>query len=148
MVLTSIIFFRALPVHPDPEIRISGFRDQEPPGDTWRVPIPPKKIILTKIIYGLPLLLLTNFDLALPSGGYSTDPSLFYKILLRDPLVGWVAQKIFSYKSCSPYMILVSIIFFGGIGYLLGAQDAPDLILYHIQIRKSGFPDPDEPGGL
>ena len=26
MVLTSIIFFRALPVHPDPEIRISGSR--------------------------------------------------------------------------------------------------------------------------
>ena len=27
------------------------------------------------------------------------------------------------------YMVLVSIIFFGGIGYLEGAQDAPDLIL-------------------
>ena len=26
-------------------------------------------------------------------------------------------------------MILVSIIFFGGIGYLQGAQDAPDLTL-------------------
>ena len=47
--------------------------DQEPPGDTWRHPIPPKKIILTKIIYGLQLLLVTNFDYALPSRGYSTD---------------------------------------------------------------------------
>ena len=40
--------------------------------------LPLKKIILTKIIYGLPLLLLTNFELALPSRGYSTDPSEFY----------------------------------------------------------------------
>ena len=64
--------FRALPVHPDPEIRISG-------------------------------------------------------ILLRDPLVGWVVQKNLSIKSCCPYMILVSIIFFGGIGYLEGAQEALDL---------------------
>ena len=92
--------------------------DQEPPGDTWKHPIPPKKIILTKIIYGLQLLLVTNFDYALPSRGYSIDPFLFYKILLRDPLVGWVAQKISSNKSYSPYMILVSIIFFGGLGYL------------------------------
>ena len=33
-----------------------------------------------------------------------------------DPLVGWVVQKKFSNKSCSPYMILVSIIF-SGVGY-------------------------------
>ena len=32
-------------------------------------------------------------------------------------------------KSGSPYMILVSIIFFGGIGYLEGAQEVPDLPL-------------------
>ena len=30
-------------------------------------------------------------------------------------------------KSGSPYMILVSIIFLGGIGCLKGAQEAPDL---------------------
>ena len=69
--------------------------------------------LLAKTIYGPRLLLLTNFDLALPSRGYSTDPFRFYKILLRDPLVGWVAQKNFTYKSCSSYMILVSIIFLG-----------------------------------
>ena len=80
-------------------------------------------------MYGPHLLLLTNFDLAPPSRGYSTDQSQFYRILLRDPLVGWVVQKNFSNKSCCPYMILVSIIFFGGIGYLEGAQEAPDLPL-------------------
>ena len=42
------------------------------------VPYTPQKIILTKIIHGLQLLLLTNFDLALPSRGYSTDPFEFY----------------------------------------------------------------------
>ena len=72
-----------------------------------------KKIIHTKIIYGKPLLLLTNFDLGLPSRGYSTDLSDFDLILLRDPLVGWVAQKIFGNKRCCPLMILVSIIFLG-----------------------------------
>ena len=77
--------------------------------------------------HGLPLLLQTNFDLALPSRGYSSDQFQFYRILLRDPLVGWVVQKNFSNKSCCPYMILVSIIFFGGIGYLEGAQEALDL---------------------
>ena len=51
--------------------------DQDPPGDTWRHPKPPKKILLIKIIYGLRFLLLTNFDLALPSRGYSTDLSRF-----------------------------------------------------------------------
>ena len=61
--------FRALPVHPDPEIRISGFKDQEPPGDTWKHPIPPKKIILTKIIYGLQLLLQKNFGATHPTRG-------------------------------------------------------------------------------
>ena len=72
-------------------------------------------------------MLVTNFDYALPSRGYSIDPFLFYKILLRDPLVGWVAQKNFTNKSCSPYMILASIIFLGGIGYLDSAQEALDL---------------------
>ena len=37
-----------------------------------------KKFLLVKIIYGLRFLLLTNFDLALPSRGYSTDLSQFY----------------------------------------------------------------------
>ena len=41
-------------------------------------------------------------------------------------------------KSGSPYMILVSIIFFGGIGYLKGAQDAPDLIL-EVGVAGSGL---------
>ena len=86
-----------------------------------------EKKIFAKTIYGPHLLLLTNFDLALPSRGYSTDWSQFYRILLRDPLVGWVVQKNFSNKSCCPYMILISIIFFGGIGYLEGAQEALDL---------------------
>ena len=41
--------------------------DQEPPGDTWGHPIPPKKIILTKIIYGLQLLLQKNFGATHPT---------------------------------------------------------------------------------
>ena len=86
-------------------------------------------MILTKIIYELPLLLLKFFDLALPSRGYSTDQSQFYQILLRDPLVGWVLQKNFSNKSFSPYMILVSKIFLVAIGCLWDAQEAPDLPL-------------------
>ena len=36
-----------------------------------------EKKLLVKIMYGLQLLLLTNFDLALPSRGYSTDLSQF-----------------------------------------------------------------------
>ena len=80
-------------------------------------------------MYGPHLLLLTNFDLAPPSRGYSTDQSQFYRILLRDPLVGWVVQKNFSNKSCCPYMILVSKIFLVAIGCLKGAQEAPDLPL-------------------
>ena len=75
-----------------------------------------KKIIHTITIYGKPLLLLTNFDLGLPSRGYSTDLSDFDIILLRDHLVGWVAQKSFSNKSGFPYMILVCIIFLVPIG--------------------------------
>ena len=42
------------------------------------VPYTPEKITLTKIIYGLPLLLLKFFDLALPTRGYSTELSQFY----------------------------------------------------------------------
>ena len=86
--------FRALPVHPDPEIRISGFRDQEPPGDTWRHPIPLNFFYLYKTWYGQQLLLVKKFCATHPTRG------------------------------------------------------APDLILYHIQIWKFGFPDPDESGGL
>ena len=50
----------------------------EPPELPLGTLYPPKKIILTKIIYGLPLLLLKFFDLALPSRGYSTELSQFY----------------------------------------------------------------------
>ena len=80
-------------------------------------------------MYGPHLLLLTNFDLAPPSRGYSTDQSQFYRILLRDPLVGWVVQNNFSNKSCCPYMILASKIFLVAIGGLSGVQEAPDLPL-------------------
>ena len=69
MILTSKIFFRALPVHPEPEIWISGSRS---------VCRAPKKILLAKIINGLQLLLVKFFDLALPSRGYSTELSQFY----------------------------------------------------------------------
>ena len=34
------------------------------------------------------------FDFALPSRGYSTESSQFYKILQRDPLVGGSHEKI------------------------------------------------------
>ena len=53
-------------------------------GEVWsilgalEVPYTPEKIILTKIIYGLPLLLQKFFDLALPSRGYNTESSQFY----------------------------------------------------------------------
>ena len=57
-----------------------------------------QKKLLAKTMYGPHLLLLTNFDLAPPSRGYSTDQSQFYRILLRDPLVGWVKQKISATK--------------------------------------------------
>ena len=53
----------------------------------------------------------TNLDLAIPSRGYSTDPSEFYKILLSEQLVGLVIQNFFCNKSGSPYTVLVSIIF-------------------------------------
>ena len=65
VILPSKNFFRALPVHSDPEIRISG---------SGLVPRALKFFLLTKIIYGLPLLLITFFDLALTSRGYSADP--------------------------------------------------------------------------
>ena len=42
-----------------------------------------------------PVLLVTKFDCALPSRSYSTDPYKLYRILLRDPLVGWVSQNVF-----------------------------------------------------
>ena len=69
MILVSIIFFGALWTDPDPDIQIYGS------GSVRRAP---KKIILAKIIYGLPLLLLKFFDLALLSRGYSTELSQFY----------------------------------------------------------------------
>ena len=130
MILTSKIFFRALLVHPDPEIRIYGSRDLF----FWifrsrSIHTALEKNLLAKTIYGPHLLFLTNFDLALPSRGHSTDQSQFYQILLRDPLVGWVVQKNFSNKSCCPYMILVSKIFLVAIGCLWDAQEAPDLPL-------------------
>ena len=79
MVLVSKNFPRALWIDLDPkiwkkgsnnlEIRISGS------GSVCRTL---KFFLLTKIIYGLPLLLLKFFDLALPSRSYSIDPSEFY----------------------------------------------------------------------
>ena len=50
----------------NPENRISGS------GRTGRAL---KFFLLIETTYGLPLLFLTNFDLALSSGGYSTDLS-------------------------------------------------------------------------
>ena len=108
-------------------VRATARGRSEASWEPWNHPIPPKKNLLTKTIYGLKLLLLKIFCRTPPSRGYSSDFSDFYKFLLRDPLVGWVAQKNFSNKSFSPYMILVSIIFFKVIGYLEGAQEAPDL---------------------
>ena len=48
----------------DPRIRKSGFLDPDPSVGA------PKKILLAKTSYGLPLLLVHFFDLALPSRGY------------------------------------------------------------------------------
>ena len=94
-------------------VRATARGRSEASWEPWNHPIPPKKILLTKTIYGLKLLLLKFFCRTPPSRGYSSDFSDFYKFLLRDPLVGWVAQKIFSNKSFSPYMVLVSNFFSG-----------------------------------
>ena len=74
-----------------------------------------KKILLAKTIYKPHLMLLTNFDLALPSRGYNTDLSDFDLILLRDPLVVWVAQKSFSNKSGFQYVLFGMYKFFSGV---------------------------------
>ena len=80
-----------------------------------------------------------------PSRGYSSDFSHFYKFLLRDPLVGWVAQKIFSNKSFSPYMVLVSKFFFVGMGWFQGSQEASDHPLA-VALTGTGFAWPGGPG--
>ena len=49
--------------------------------------------------------------------------------LVRQPLLGWVTQKNYFITKWTLYMVLVSIIFFMGIGYLEGPQEAPDLPL-------------------
>ena len=70
MILTSKIFFRAIPVHTDPEIRISGSKD--PFFTIFRSrPIrrAPKKFLLAKTMYGPHLLLLAHFDSTPPSWG-------------------------------------------------------------------------------
>ena len=94
----------------DPRIRKSGFLDPDPSVGA------PKKFLLAKTSYGLPLLLVNIFSTTPPSRGYSSDFSDFYSFLLRDPLVGWVRQKKFINISFSPYTVLVSKFFFGGIG--------------------------------
>ena len=73
MILASINFLGALRINLDSKIqdpRISGSEDLE----NWisgsgSIRRALKKIILTKTPYGLRLLLMTNFDLTLPSGG-------------------------------------------------------------------------------
>ena len=49
--------------------------------------------------------------------------------LVRRPLLGWATQKKYFITKLTLYMVLVSIIFFVGIGYLEGPQEAPDLPL-------------------
>ena len=74
MILVSKKIFRALGTNPDPEIRI--FRKSGIPDFRIRIDREGSEFfLLIKTLYGLQLLLLTHFDLALPSRGYSTDPS-------------------------------------------------------------------------
>ena len=74
MILVSKKNFRALGTNLDPEIRIfrkSGNLDFR----IWMNQEGSVFFFIIKTLYGLQLLLLTHFDLALPSRGYSTDPS-------------------------------------------------------------------------
>ena len=48
--------------------------DQDPPGDTWRHPKPPKKILLTKIIYKIEFLFYKIFCATHPNRGCLTNP--------------------------------------------------------------------------
>ena len=76
MVLTSKNFFGALQIDLDLNIRKKGYLNPKirisRSGCTGRAL---NFFLLSKTIYGPHLLLLTNFDLALPSRGYTTDPS-------------------------------------------------------------------------
>ena len=74
IILASKKNFRALGTNPDQEIWI--FRKSGNPYFRIRIDREGSEIfLLIKTLYGLQLLLLTHFDLALPSRGYSTDPS-------------------------------------------------------------------------
>ena len=77
MVLVIKNFPRALWIDLDPKIWKNGSNNLEIQisGSVRRTP---KFCLLTKIIYGLPLLLLKIFDLALPSRSYNIDPTEFY----------------------------------------------------------------------
>ena len=66
-VFSSVFFARSVWTLARMQEEVGG--DQEPPGDTWKHPIAPKKIILTKIIYGLQLLIVKIFCATHPTGG-------------------------------------------------------------------------------
>ena len=68
MILTSKIFFRALPGHPNPEIQISGFKGPVFPDIQFQsIRRAPKNFLLAKTICGPHLLLLAHFDSTPPS---------------------------------------------------------------------------------
>ena len=76
------------------------------------------------------ILLSRNFLVAIGRlEGAQEAPDFPLAKLVRQPLLGWVVQKNYFVTKWTLYMVLVSIIFFVGTGYLKGPQEAPDVPL-------------------